>query len=138
MGAISGVTGTIAIPAGMGAASALVVVSWRATITRDIFDITSFANAFNAKESMAGMYDLKGTCEGFLGSAATLYATTAFTTADQAPVTGFVLTASTGRTFTFDGLISKFSPTVDKRGMNRFSLDFESSYTSGAPEVVIA
>lgn len=126
MAAINGTTGTIslgtAIPAGLVALAS----RWSADLTRETADVTPFdpgAADDNARVNIGGLQTMSGTAEGFLDSAVK-FVTSVFDTDGAAAE--FVLTASTGRTYTFQGIVTGFSPSAEVGVPNSWTCSFVS------------
>ena len=64
---------------------------------------------------------MTGSMEGFLDSAAG--PDISHMTDDEVPA-AFVMTATTGRTYSFNGILSNFSPNVDSGAPNTWSASF--------------
>lgn len=127
MAAITGTTGTMSATTGADfgdSGNIALIARWSMDIRRDVHDVTTFATSGNGKAKLGGMYDATGTLEGFLDGT-TPFAITAFA-ADKAP-TAIVLTASTGRTYSFSALVSNWNVSVTAAGVNAFTATFESS-----------
>jgi hypothetical protein len=115
-----------------GGENRILANKWSADAARDIHDVTPFNPTGNAKQHLGGLYMLSGTIEGFLDNTAA--ADLSHMSSDEAPA-GFVLTAYTGYTYTFDGLLSNFSVDIDVQGPSTWSASFTSS---GAIAVALA
>lgn len=126
MAAITGVLGGVTIPSGAGGVTAN-IFEWSANTPRDIHDATTFDSDTNARTKVGGMYDLKGTCQAYMDDGG-LPILTHIQTANAPPVAAFVLTAHTGKTYTFPGIISDIGNVVQKaQGLSVVTLTFESS-----------
>lgn len=131
----SGVKGWVEIPAAAGG-QALLIQRWDAEIIREDFDGTVFTDGshINARKTLGGMHDLKGSCEAIVDDAAIPVLGT-ITTEDALPTAGFQLWGVIGDAgadsegYKFDGIISRLSVNVDRRGQARVTMSFESSGT---------
>lgn len=116
---IFGNTGTISVKDGAGAEILLNSRAWSANWVREDFDSTVFGAT--ARATLTGLHKMTGSIEGFVDSA------TAFSMTDFVKdSTDFVLTSSTGRTYTFQGVLSNFSPTSEVGQLVRWTAAFES------------
>ncbi len=125
MAKLTGATGSITIPDAAGGQDHL-VTAWRGNLTREIHDGTTFDDAGNARRKIGGAYHITGSCDAWLDDTDPPLIGT-MDDVDGAPTTGFILTATTGRTYTFDGIISDIAPSVEKVGQARVTITFESS-----------
>lgn len=95
---------------------------WSLSIDREALDVSSWSNATNARDFVGGMYGGTGSFEGFLiaATAATL------PPIDTENDTGsaFTLIATTGREYTFTGIITNMSPAAEKQGLTTVSGTF--------------
>lgn len=126
----TGVSGNAVLPTLSGAPATIHITRWNATIARDIHDVSVFQGTpDNARRKQGGMYDLKGSAEGHCDSTAQvdLDAANSIQIEDAVPITGFVLTSSTGRTLSFTGLLSTIRWGIEKVGQATLAFDFESS-----------
>ena len=127
MAAIHGRTGDInfagATDLDTGGAHKLLASAWSSSIDRDVFDVTPFSPTSNARARIGGLHGMTGTVSGFLDD--TVGPDLSHMTSDEAPA-AFVLTSVTSRTYSFNGILSNFSPSVDVQGANTWSASFES------------
>lgn len=126
MSAIHGRTGSISIAGAAtdlnaGGAHALLANGWSGSIDRDTHDVTPFNPTSAAKKNIGGLHVMTGSISGFLDGTAP-HVIAAFTS-DEDPV-AFVLTSSTNRTYSFNGVLSNFSPTVGVQAVNTWSASF--------------
>ncbi len=129
MAAIAGIKGAIQFPqasdlTGGSGAHQVQASRWSASIDRDVFDASPFDPTSLAKVSVPGLHVMTGTIEGFLDDT-TGHDYTHFQ--DTAATASMVLTATTGRTYTFTGIISNWSASADSQGVNTYSCSFQSS-----------
>jgi hypothetical protein len=131
MAAIVGTKGSIAfggVPGptdlASGGTNAVTCFRWTLNIVGETHDITPFHATNNYRKFVRGLYTANGTAEGYLdsGEAHDL-------TPYQTPTASheFVLTASSGRTYTFNGFITGFNITVEATGLNRYTATFIAS-----------
>lgn len=130
MAAVNGIKGAISF-AGQsdlvaGQANALLANKWSGSYDRDVHDVTPFLPDGNARVHVGGLHSFSGTMEGFLDGSTAPSMT--HMTNDEVPAE-FILTAHSGNTkkFTFNGIMSNFSPSVDAQGVNTWSASFTSS-----------
>jgi predicted secreted protein len=138
MAIVSGVLGTITLnkaSTGLNAAgqstSNLHVSGWTLNLSQDMLEVTSWDNASNAREYIGGMSTGTGTATVLYDSGQAIdHASTGNITVlneeNKAPAS-FVLTATTARTYTFDGLVSGFSITSEKAGLYQGTVDIQVS-----------
>lgn len=129
---VSGVKGSVTWPKagdGFGFTTTAVdahVIRWSMTVTREEHDTTTFNVTDNYRTFVGGMASFTGRMEGYLASGESLDFID-LQNEDQAAVATCVLTAFTGRTYTFAGLITGADVGVDKGGTATFSLTFRGS-----------
>jgi hypothetical protein len=119
MATVTGVLGGITLPENTGAFH---LNKWVLNTDREIHDISSWINATNAREKIGGMYEGNGSFEGFLSSGVAAVLTQMET--ENSAGGEFVCTATTGRTYTFDGIISNYTFGSEKVGLNTISGTF--------------
>lgn len=120
MAAIVGNTGTVSIqPSGGGTEQLLNLFQWGGNWVREDFDSSIFTAS--AVAITPGLHKMTGTCEGFTDDTTALNLATAL-----ADGLDFVLTSSTGRTYTFDGILTDISPLSEVGQLARFTASFES------------
>lgn len=125
MAVLTGTTGDVTITGSDGVTA--FIFQWSADVTREIFDASSFDTANNSREKIGGPMQLVGSCQAHCaGTTPTL---TDMQTDDFAGTAGFVLSPSTGETWTFKGIISGISMTVEKNGQAIITMNFESTGT---------
>jgi hypothetical protein len=118
MAAIMGITGSISAT---GDNVMLLTKAWSFDWTREIHDASTFAGG-EYDVTLPGLHGLSGRAEGWLDD------TTAISLASfKTDGLTFVLTASSGRTYTFAGIFSNFSPTSELNAVNSWSASFEST-----------
>jgi hypothetical protein len=128
---ITGVNGSVTIPATIGVPQETVdihIFEFTASVDQDIVDDSNFEGADNWKTTVGLMHHLTGTCRGTImaGTGAEL-GIADFATVNAQPTAGFVLTADTGRTYTFAAIISNINVVVAKTDRCFCTLSFESS-----------
>ena len=121
---LTGVQGGMTITGSATQSSQL--FKWTSNVPRDLHDVSSWDNANYGKEQIGGMHDLKGSVEGYVLASA-LPGLTQIQAGESQGDAGFVLQLKTGRTWTFQGLLSNIKVTVPKQGVATFSANFESS-----------
>ena len=129
MAAVNGIKGNISFAGqsdltGGSGAHQILANKWSGSIDRDVHDVTPFDPASTARVHIGGLHSMSGTMEGFLDSSTG--ADISHMTADEAPA-AFLMTATTGRTYSFNGILSNWSPSVDAQGVNTWSASFTSS-----------
>lgn len=127
---ISGVKGSITINTGLiqfGSSSNVTsrVLRWSLSIAREEHDTTAFGISNNMRTFVGGMASFTGRCEGYLDDTESLDVTQ-LENEDQAAAE-FVLTATTGRTYTFNGIITGVDMGIEKGAHSSFSLTFRGS-----------
>lgn len=127
---ISGVKGSVTIPVAalqFGASDAVDtrVIRWSMSIVREEHDTTTFEVTDNFRTFRGGMASFTGRCEGYLDSDVGLDVTQ-LETEDQAPAQ-FLLTAFTGRIYTFNAFITGVDLGVDKGAHSAMSFTFRGS-----------
>lgn len=130
---VGGAKGAVSFATGSGeAGQSLAINEWTATVDREIFDTTNFDGLDNWRTKLGGMAHLTGSATGFFDAdtttAGAINKISAFSTQDDAADAAIVLTAYTGKTFTFTGIISNLTTGVVKTGGPvSISFNFESS-----------
>ena len=124
MATISGVGGSVTIPAAAGGQT-ITAHRWTADETRDVHDVTGFPDTGNRRVKLGGMMRLKGSVEGILNTSG--MPTILASNDDGQPTAGFVLQQAAGDTLSFAGLITNIGPVVDKRGLAICTISFSSS-----------
>ena len=127
---ISGVKGSVTIPVAalqFGASFAVNprVIRWSMSIAREEHDTTTFNVSNNFRTFVGGMASFTGRCEGYLDGTEGLDVTQ-LETEDQAAAS-FVMTATTGRTYTFNALITGVDLGIDKGAHSSMSFTFRGS-----------
>lgn len=128
MAAITGIDGSVTIPAVAGGQTGL-IYRWSADIEREIIDITSFDDSGSAKVKAGGMHQLTGSCEAYFDSTAlpVIDGDSGLTVADAvATVADFELQTKTGDKYTFGGLITSIRVAVEKVGQCIVTMNFQS------------
>ncbi len=139
---LTGVTGKVtitpgsaqsdpAIALGTGASPTAVghITRWSADIRRDVGPNDTFDDNDNFKRKIGGMYDLAGTCEGWMDDALAFNLTNIIAADHLPPSTATIVLAVTGSTvtYTFVAIISNINMQVVKGSdLSRFALTFES------------
>ena len=116
--------GTAATPTAVGH-----ITRWSADIRRDVGPNDTFDNSDNFKRKIGGMYDIAGTCEGWMDDALAFNLTNIIAADYLAPATATLVLAVTGSTvtYTFVAIISNINMQVVKGSeLSRFTLTFES------------
>ncbi len=132
---VSGSQGGISLPSGVSGDN-IIVFAWSGTLEHDKFDSTPFgdgtATPTNFKEQTYGMYDFKGTCQGWMLVGAVPSIGTAATINAQ-PVALFRLltvshaTATLRRGYSFSAVVNVTDMSVVQSGQTSVTLTFESS-----------
>jgi hypothetical protein len=108
------------------AAGDLNIFEWTADVNADDFQYSAFADGLSGKSTILGKHLLRGQCQGLTDD------TTAMTTFETSMTHGqasaeFVLTASSGSTWTFNGHITGVSSRVNhSQGLNTYTIRFVS------------
>lgn len=126
MAAVTGIKGNISFAGqsdltGGSGANQILANKWSSSKDRDTHDVTPFNAPSNARKNIGGLHVMTGTMEGFLDAA--IGPDISHMTEDEIPAE-FVLTATTGRTYTFNGILSNFSSNVDAQSPNTWSASF--------------
>jgi hypothetical protein len=128
MAAYNGTKGIITFGAQVAPDNQLLLCDqWSCTITRETNDVSTFEATQNSMDFLGGLYSGSGTCEGFVQNvAADKFTMTALNDSDYVPTANsFVLTAMTGRTITFAGIVTSFEPMTEHGKPNRFRCAFD-------------
>jgi len=131
---VTGVGGKVTIPDAAGGTTGF-ITSWRADITREVIDATTFDDLTNARTKLGGMYDLKGSCEAwFAKDDVPDIADFLIEDAEPTAVATFELigvrddaVSANNKGYNFGGIISSLSINVEKVGQARVTISFESS-----------
>ena len=127
---ISGVKGSVTIPttplAFTSTAINTRVIRWSISIAREEHDTTTFNVSNNFRTFVGGMASFTGRCEGYLDSGESVNVAL-LEVEDQAPTATFVMTATTGRTYTFAALITGIDLGIDKGAHSALSFTFRGS-----------
>lgn len=106
---------------------------WNADIRRDVGPNETFDTSDNFKRKIGGMYDIAGTCEGWL-DAVVPFTLTNIVAADYVATEGadnielVVRQGTTNLAYKFDAILSNINMQVVKGSdLNRFALSFEST-----------
>lgn len=126
MALITGLTGDATIPSGE-AGTEVALFRWSADVAQEIFDGTTFDDTGGSRRKIGGAHDLKGTAEGYCGDT-TIPTLGKLITSGTTGTADFVLTSSTGDTYTFTGIVSNVNTVVEKvGGPVLVTMTFESS-----------
>lgn len=127
---ISGAKGSVTIPAGALTFTSTVVdtrvIRWSLSIAREEHDTTTFGVTTNFREFKGGLASFTGRCEAYLDTGESLLMSP-LEVEDQAPTATFVMTATTGRTYTFSALITGVDLGIDKGAHSSFTFTFRGS-----------
>lgn len=127
---ISGVKGSVTIPTTPLAFTTTAVndqiIRWSMSIAREEHDTTTFGVSNNFRTFVGGMASFTGRCEGYLASGESVNIVL-LQVEDQAPTADFVMTAATGRTYTFAAIITGIDLGIDKGGHSTFTFTFRGS-----------
>jgi len=127
MAAVNGILGSLTFAGAtdlVGAAAHSVLANkWSASFDRDSHDVTPFSPTGAARKHIGGLHSMSGSIEGFLDG--TTAHDISHMTSDDAPA-AFVLTATTGRTYSFNGILTNWSVTIDVQGVSTWSGSFVS------------
>ncbi len=129
MAIVSGVLGSVTLPTGYGTpTSNLHALGWRLSLSTDVLDTTSWTSSTNSRTYVQGLATGTGSVDIFYDDTENLGVAGALGIASEgnSPV-AFVLTAHTGRTWSFNGLITGISAESSKAGLYQGTLDFQVS-----------
>ena len=126
MAAIIGIKGNVSFADqsdlfGGSGANQVLANKWSGSIDRDTHDVTPFNAPSSARKNIGGLHVMTGNMEGFLDSATG--PDISHMTSDKVPA-AFVLTATTGKTYGFNGILSNWSTNVDAGSPNTWSASF--------------
>jgi len=127
----TGTTGAITVipAAGSDFVAALHPNRWSLDMGMETVEATAFSPTSNARTRLPGLSAHSGSAEGLLDSTSTWNETDTFNTP---LLCGFLLTATTGQTYTFSGWITGFSPSVGVGETATWTCTFD---VTGAVEV---
>lgn len=124
MAAVNGIKGAISFAGASDLASgahAILANKWSGSIDRDTHDVTRYSPEKNARQHIGGLHSMSGSMSGFLDD--TTKHDLGHMTGDDAPA-AFVLTATTGRLYSFNGILSNWSVDSDVQGVCTWSCTF--------------
>lgn len=130
MATITGVIGDVILTGGTIPTldTDLYVHRWSATVEGDLLPGDTFTNTDNLSRVIRGMYDLKGTFEAQLAREATINLLLFdMLTPNAAPTTVFNLVTTTGKNWTFTGIIGEVVITHSKPEVTTVVVSYESS-----------
>lgn len=135
MAVVTGVLGTVSLNEALTGLKTttttanLHVSGWTLNMTQDALETTTWDNASNAREYIGGLATGTGSATVLFDSAIKLHTANAVLviSEENKAAAEFVLTATSGRTYTFDGLISRFSIESSKAGLYQGTIDFQVS-----------
>ncbi len=121
---VSGVKGTVNLPSGYDQTTGNIhCFGWSLNLTQDQVETTAWdGGGSNPRTFVGGMTTGTGSCDVFYDSALTI---TSDLLTENKGAASFVLTAHTGRTYTFNGLVTGINVESSKVGMFQGSLDFQ-------------
>ena len=139
---LTGVTGKVTITPGSAQADPAIamgtgatpikvahITRWSADIRRDVGPNETFDNSENFKRKIGGMYDIAGTCEGWMDDALAFNLTNIIAADYLPPDTALILLGvSATVSYEFEAIISNINMQVAKGSeLSRFTLAFESN-----------
>ncbi len=127
MAILTGTTGSVTFGTNeLGSSVTAALTGWTINVTREVHDVTSYADTNNAKTKIGGHYQASGTAEGFYDSSNSIDIA-ALSTADDVGAQ-LTLTLSTGVDWVVTAITSGMTATSGKNaGGNTFSFSFETS-----------
>lgn len=132
MATLTGIGGTVTLQGLEGApGSQFHVFEWTLDLQREVFDDTNFDSSGNVDENartkVGGMYHGVGRVRA-TAAKDEAFDLADFQTSHAGPSTGnFVLTAATGRAYTFKGMIANINVAVAKRDRVFYDISFNTS-----------
>lgn len=129
---VSGANGGVTIPTAAGGQT-IQLFEWTATFERELSDVSTFDEDTNWRVKQGGIGHMTGSATGYFDAdASDTDKITAFATEDDAPTASCILTAYTGKTFQFTGILGNVTVNSAKTGGPvTISFTFESSGSIG-------
>ena len=124
---LTGALGSITLPG--STTQTTQIFRWQGTIAGDVVETTDFDAATYHETAARTMYDLKGSCDGWVENTA-VPVLTQIQLGESTGTAGFALIARSGGTdsaYTFTGILSSIRVGVPKGGLCTFTASFESS-----------
>ncbi len=136
----TGQDGSVTIPTAAGGQTGL-IYRWNARFDREVLDVSTFDDATAARTKAGGMMKITGSCDAYFDGttpAIDSAATSGVAMADTPVVAGFVLQVITSRTYTFNAVLSSIRIVAEKAGQIIVTMNFESGWLTGTPDIVAA
>lgn len=137
---VTGSNGSVTIPAAAGGQTGL-IYRWNGRFERQVHDVSTFDDTTSARTKVGGMMKVTGSCDAYFNGTTPAIdsgATGGVAIADAVVQAGFVLQAYTGRTYTFNAAMSSFRIVAEKAGQIIVTMNFESGWLTGTPDIVEA
>lgn len=137
---ITGQDGSVTIPTEAGGQTGL-IYRWNGRFEREVHDASTFDDATAARTKVGGMMRVTGSCDAYFNGttpAIDSAATSGIAMSDTPVVAGFVLQVKTGRSYTFNGVLSSFRVVAEKVGQIIVTMNFQSGWLTGTADIVEA